>query len=313
MEKILSICIPTYNRKSFLERSINALLPQLCDEVEVLISNNCSPDDTDAYCRTLDPRIKYYKQPENIGADNNFLWLMDNAIGKYVLILSDDDYLDDGSVSKLIEFLNDKEYGLAVINAKSLMTNGSITSSIYSGDTNIEFTEENISEFLIQVGVYLTFISGLIFNNDLLRKVVNKMQYNKTFLLQTCVALRCLEYNKKTAIIKEVCCISQCDNSSGYNIYNVFVENWRKCLFRIGKSSGLPKKTLTNIYNNTLGSLVLNYLIKDRLGVVPFETSNKDKYFSKIWRFKNAWLKIYPARIMPKFILRKITKTPSDN
>lgn len=313
MEKILSICIPTYNRKSFLERSINALMPQLCDELEVLISNNCSSDDTDEYCKTLDPRIKYYKQPENIGADNNFLWLMDNAIGKYVLILSDDDFLAVNAVSKLIKFLKDKEYGLAVINAKSFFSNGSISNTIYNCDKNIEYTEENISEFLIQVGLYLTFISGLIFNSDLLHKVTNKKQYNNTFLLQTCVALKCLEYNKKTAIINEVCCISQYDNSSGYNIYKVFVENWRKVLFGIGKSSGLPKKTLTNIYNNTLGSLVLNYLIKDRLGVVPFETSNKDKYFSKIWRFKNAWLKIYPARIMPKFILRKITKTPSNN
>lgn len=313
MEKLLSICIPTYNRRKYLERCINMLLPQLSDEVEVIISNNCSPDDTDEYCKTLDPRIIYHKQPENVEADGNFSWLLDNARGKYVQILSDDDYLEEGAVAKLIDYLRNKDLGLAAINAKSLMFDGSIRSAIYKGDKNEEYSEENISDFLNQVGVYLTFVSGLIFNSDLLHKIADKKQYNKTFLFQTCVALKCLEFNKKTAIIKEVSCISQYDNSSGYNIFQVFVENWRKILFGIGKSSGLPKKALINIYNSTLDNLVLHYLIKDRLGVVPFETSNKDKYFIKIWRFKNAWLKIYPARIMPKFILRKITKTPSDN
>lgn len=312
MNKLLSICIPTYNRRKYLERCINMLLPQLSDEVEVIISNNCSPDDTDEYCKTLDPRIIYHKQPENVEADGNFSWLLDNARGKYVQILSDDDYLEEGAVAKLIDYLRNKDLGLAAINAKSLMFDGSIHSAIYKGDKNEEYSEENISDFLNQVGVYLTFVSGLIFNSDLLHKIADKKQYNKTFLLQTCVALKCLEFNKKTAIIKEVSCISQYDNSSGYNIFQVFVENWRKILFGIGKSSGLPKKALINIYNSTLDNHVLHYLIKDRLGVVPFETSNKDKYFIKIWRFKNAWLKIYPARIMPKFILRKITKTPSS-
>lgn len=312
MEKVLSICIPTYNRRKYLERCINMLLPQLSDEVEVIISNNCSPDDTDEYCKTLDPRIIYHKQPENVGHDRNFSWLLDNARSKYVQVLSDDDYLEEGAVAKLIDYLRNKDLGLAVINAKSLMHDGSIRSAIYKGDKNEEYSEENISDFLNQVGVYLTFVSGLIFNGDLLHKIGDKKQYNNTLLLQTCVALKCLEFNKKTAIIKEVSCISQYDNSSGYNIFQVFVENWRKILFGIGKSSGLPKKALVDIYNNTLDNHVFHYLVKDRLGVVPFETSNKGKYFIKIWRFKNAWLKIYPARIMPKFLLRKITKTPSS-
>lgn len=306
MEKLLSICIPTYNRKSYLERSINALLPQLRDDIEVLISNNCSPDDTDEYCKTLDSRIIYHKQSENIGSDGNFLWLMDNAKGKYIILLSDDDYLEDGAVNRLINFLNGKEIGLGIINSRCQMKDGRITDLLYGVGEDTEFSEEEISDFLETIGVQLTFISGLVFNRDLIKKVQDKKQYNNTNLLQTCVAFKCLEFNKKTALIKTVACVAENDNSSGYNFYKVFVKNWHDVLFKVGLSAGLPKKALIKVYNRTLGNFVLVFLIKDRLNTIPFESNNRLKYLAIAWHFKKAWTRIYPALIMPKFLLKKI-------
>lgn len=309
MEKKLSICIPTYNRRKFLERSINALLPQLTDDVEVLISNNCSPDDTDEYCKTLDSRITYHKQPENIGPDGNFLWLMDNAKGKYIILLSDDDYFEDGAVSRLINFLDGKEIGLAIINYKCSLKDGSFTDYTYGISDNVEYAENQIAEFLEHIGIQLTFVSGLVFNRDLLKKVVNKSQYKSTYLLQTCVALECLKFNKKTALICTVSCVMELDNSSGYNFYQVFIKNWHDVLFKVGLSAGLPKKALVNVYNRTLKHYIIYYLIKDRLSTTSFENDHKLKYFAEVWRFKYAWLRLYPVAIMPKFLLRKIAKS----
>lgn len=308
MEKVLSICIPTYNRRKYLERCIDNLLPQLCDEVEVLISNNCSPDDTDEYCKTLDSRITYHKQPENIGSDANFLWLLENANAKYTLILADDDYLEEGSLIKLIDFLRDKDLGLSVINPKRCMPDGTITVSDYAGDENVIYSENDLSKFLEYIGVQLTFLSGLIFNSELVKRVQNKKQYMNTNLLQTCVAFKCLEYNKSTAVIKKVVVISQFENSSGYNIYKVFVENWRNVLFVVGSEAGLPKKALVNVYNNTLSKCIARYIIKEKLYGLTFETNHKFKYFIGAWRFKNAWLRLYPVALMPKWLIKRILK-----
>lgn len=308
MEKKLSICIPTYNRRKYLEQSINVLLPQLSDEVEVLISNNCSTDDTDDYCKTLDSRIKYHKQSENTGFDGNFLWLLENATGKYIIILSDDDYFEDGAVNRLIEFLEDKEIGLGIINSKSHLKDGCMTDLIYGSGEDIVYSENQIGDFLERVGIQLTFISGLVFNRDLLKKVNDKSQYKNTYLLQTCVAIKCLEFNKKTALIKSVACIAENDNSSGYNFYYVFVKTWKYILFKVGLSAGLPKKSLVKIYNNTLRYFILSFLIKDRLVGIPFENDNRMRYLATAWRFKSAWTRLYPVAIMPKFLLRKIAK-----
>lgn len=309
MEKKLSICIPTYNRRKFLERSINALLPQLNDDVEVLIGNNCSSDDTDEYCKTLDSRIIYHKQPENIGPDRNFLWLMDNAKGKYIILLSDDDYFEDGAVSRLINFLDGKEIGLAIINSKCSLKDGSFTDYTYGISDNVEYAENQMSEFLEYIGIQLTFVSGLVFNRDLLKKVSNKSQYNNTNLLQTCVALKCLEFNKKTALIRSVSCVMELDNSSGYNFYQVFIKNWHDVLFKIGINSGLPKKSLVNVYNKTLGNFILGFLVKDRLNTIPFDTDKRLKYLASAWHYKKAWTRLYPALIMPKILLKKIAKS----
>ena len=49
MEKeiILTIAIPTYNHAEFLGRALDSILNQMSDEIEVLVSNNASPDSTD--------------------------------------------------------------------------------------------------------------------------------------------------------------------------------------------------------------------------------------------------------------------------
>lgn len=127
--------------------------------------------------------------------------------------------------------------------------------------------------------------------------------------MQTCVAFKCLEFNKKTALIKSVACVAENDNSSGYNFYKVFVKNWHDVLFKVGLSAGLPKKALINVYNNTLGSFVLGFLVKDRLNTIPFECDSRMKSLASVWHYKKAWTRVYPALFMPKFLLKKIAKS----
>ena len=71
---IVTIGIPTYNRAgSFLEQVILSAVNQTYKNIEILVSDNCSTDHTEALLKRFsDPRIRYVKQPQNIGANNNF-------------------------------------------------------------------------------------------------------------------------------------------------------------------------------------------------------------------------------------------------
>ena len=107
---ILTLAIPTYNRAANLELLLRTLAPQLAAEpaVELLISDNASPDSTEALVRSLIAeglRCRYLRNAHNIGADPNFLQCYREARGKYVWIFGDDDLLLPGALSFLLRFL----------------------------------------------------------------------------------------------------------------------------------------------------------------------------------------------------------------
>jgi glycosyltransferase involved in cell wall biosynthesis len=118
---LVSVCIPTYNRARKLERYVRRLLE--CDyrNIEVLISDNGSTDDTAAVCESLektDSRVACYRQALNLGIIANFEFVRHRASGKYFLWHADDDYLDPHYIGACVDALERNEtlvlaYGIA--------------------------------------------------------------------------------------------------------------------------------------------------------------------------------------------------------
>jgi abequosyltransferase len=106
----LSICIPTYNRASFLKFAVSTIGTQLTDGVEIVISDNASSDDTQAVVGELTrrwPAIRYVRQDQNVGLDRNLLYLVEQARGEYCWFVGDDDGLCNGAVSAMLGHLSD--------------------------------------------------------------------------------------------------------------------------------------------------------------------------------------------------------------
>jgi glycosyltransferase involved in cell wall biosynthesis len=106
-EKILiSICIPTYNRASYLDICLQSILHYKGDNIEVLIQDNDSPDNTSEIVKKYDdPRFVYEKNDTNIGPVKNIWKLFHKARGEYVFCLTDDDYFLPGAIQKLVDFI----------------------------------------------------------------------------------------------------------------------------------------------------------------------------------------------------------------
>jgi len=93
---LITVAIPTYNRANgYLRKAIECALGQTYQNVEVVISDNCSSDNTEEIVKGYaDPRIRYFRQSTNIGANNNFNFCLSKAEGSYFLLLHDDDSID---------------------------------------------------------------------------------------------------------------------------------------------------------------------------------------------------------------------------
>ena len=98
MEKrpLISICIPTYNRGYILQYVLEQYIhdPEFDDDVEIVISDNCSTDDTESICKDIcekNRNIYYFRNNENIH-DANFYTVLDYGNGEYLKLINDWSY-----------------------------------------------------------------------------------------------------------------------------------------------------------------------------------------------------------------------------
>src|ERR1700686_3638620 len=96
-----SICIPQYNRTSFLILALRALALQTFKNFEVCISDDCSNDGRQAELeqalREFGLRYAYRQQAKNVGYDGNLRTAISLASGCYCLLMGNDDCLADAN------------------------------------------------------------------------------------------------------------------------------------------------------------------------------------------------------------------------
>lgn len=84
---LVSVGIPTYNRPEGLRRTLECITGQTYQNLEIIVSDNCSPGlETERMVREFmekDSRILYYRQEKNVGAANNFSFVLKKASGVF--------------------------------------------------------------------------------------------------------------------------------------------------------------------------------------------------------------------------------------
>lgn len=114
---LVSICMITYGHEKFIEQAINGVLMQQCNfEIELIISNDCSPDATNTLIETIlktHPKancINYINHTTNIGMMPNFIFALKKCTGKYIALCEGDDYWTDPlKLQKQFDFLEANE------------------------------------------------------------------------------------------------------------------------------------------------------------------------------------------------------------
>jgi glycosyltransferase involved in cell wall biosynthesis len=104
---LVSVCIPTRNRAASLRESLKTILGQDYSPLEIVISDNCSDDDTPQVVEEWmrqDKRIRYVRHGRNIGLHENHNFCFDSARGEFVCIWHDHDEHAPDIVSEYVSF-----------------------------------------------------------------------------------------------------------------------------------------------------------------------------------------------------------------
>jgi glycosyltransferase involved in cell wall biosynthesis len=185
----ISICIPQYNRIEYLIKSLDELQNQCYSDFEVVISDDCSQDDTtlllQEYIKYSKYPITYFRFDQNQGYDRNLRKSIELAIGEYCFVLGNDDTLSNKYVLRdLKDFLNKNNLpDLGFCNYQEysndkIVTRRALESRIIGAGPDIGL--KNYSCF--------SFVAGLIFKKSTFIKY-NTAIYDKSIYAQIALAL----------------------------------------------------------------------------------------------------------------------------
>lgn len=169
-----SIVIPTYNRASDLQFALYCIFRQTFSNYEIVISDNCSTDDTRSLIDKLgSKKIKYSRTKKTLGNALNIKRAIKKAKGKYVFLHSDDDFLPyKNSLEEIHKGIITHNPGYVRVNYMSLSLD---RKRIFSYKVNKPFIRneyvppflknKKVLEFIVDSDPF--FITGIIFKNIL--------------------------------------------------------------------------------------------------------------------------------------------------
>ena len=167
----LSICIATLNRARFLKETLDSILGQANDEVEVVIVDGASSDGTEEVVHGLQqnfPCIRYIRREKAMGVDRDFDAAVQYATGEYCWLLCDDDILKPGAVAKVLSGIRGK-HSLLVVNADVWDAGYSrlLEERRMKIDEDRVYPSSGIEALFADTAEYLTFIGGVVIRRDL--------------------------------------------------------------------------------------------------------------------------------------------------
>jgi abequosyltransferase len=168
---LLTIAIPTFARAANLALLLRTLKPEVAalPEIELLVSDNASPDETESVVRQFlqdGLRCRYIRNAENIGADSNFLQCYQQASGKYLWIFGDDDVIFPGALAHILRFLTAEECDLIYLTPFGFVTEPNERRLANPRPNVFAFTDPRAFVHAVGLRGDLILLSAVIVNKD---------------------------------------------------------------------------------------------------------------------------------------------------
>lgn len=111
MDSKVSIVLPTYNGSKYLKQAIESCLGQTHKNIELIIVNDCSTDNTrDIIASFDDNRIIYLENKENLGIANALNKGFGQVTGQYLTWTSDDNYYHENAIEAMLNNIHDADF-----------------------------------------------------------------------------------------------------------------------------------------------------------------------------------------------------------
>lgn len=267
---LLSICIPTYNRADVLKQCLTKYTSEKIfletDLIEIIISDNCSTDNTKEICSEFTNRfpnkVKYYRNAKNI-LDKNFTKVLSYSKGLFSKLNNDYLYFKSGQLEKFINYLlHDKDTNMIFLLSSK---------KNYIKDVN------GFNHLLNYITYNVTFIGGMCFKTSVYKRINDPSEYSELNFCQVGICAKILSYKQKGKVYAwSVFESIKVPNKGGYNFPKVFCANFLT-LLNILKLQNL---ITCKVYDKTKKELLVKHI--NRFVFKSYKHSFSTKGYLKI-------------------------------
>lgn len=183
-QKQVIVGMPVYNGNQWVKQAIESLVSQDYENIKIIISDDCSNDETPEICKRYSDEydnIEFSVNTENLGGLRNLIKILDQCDSEYFVWASQDDYWDDNFVSTLVSKLEDNpDFVLASGNVEIIPLDGSSYTINFEGYRN----PERLNQYFLIASLLLPVLFGAwLKNNIFIHGVVRTSVLKKCFEL----------------------------------------------------------------------------------------------------------------------------------
>lgn len=177
-QPLVSICIPSYNHQNYISQTIESIILQDYQNIELIIIDDCSIDNSDAVinsffdkCKRRFSRFEYIKNAKNKGISYNLNQAIKWAQGKYFYAIASDDILMPFKTSLLVSEIEKLDDSYAAIFGDALFINENGKKVYINNDKKLfEYNDEH-SITDIKINKYYSTVTEFFLKDRKLNKI----------------------------------------------------------------------------------------------------------------------------------------------
>lgn len=319
-DKKLSICIPSFNRAAFLPDLFKSIALQYNPQVEVVVCDNGSKDETMSVVSNwqhLYPWIIYKRLEKNIGPDLCILATVEKASGKYCWLMGDDDIIEPGALSTVLEKIQEFP-NIAGMTLNRVAYDFSLQTRWIEKGALVRKKEQlflEAQQCFEQIFPLFGFLSSQVVKRDLWVEIIKKEE-NSLISQCNCYLLiyvmgRMIQQDPNWLYVHIPCVGWRSGNDSfakQLGMYGRFVldvvgyEEVARALFK--KDSSLYRKTLNKVCSSHLVAHMRGLKWKGFMKGLHFKTMVL--CFPRLNKIHSFWLLFLPTLLAPTWVLKGI-------
>lgn len=306
----LSLLIPTYNRSALLAQALDAIGRQLHDgnvgDIEIVISDNGSPDDTSTivadFCAVyLSAAVTYVRQESNRGSDRNICDVLKLARGTYLVLLSDDDILLPGAIDITLAHLRSSDNLTAIcwiFTSFDISPGEAMTGVLPTMKAELVTSRDDA---FIRLGTMITFISAMVFRRTSLDIARCEERIGTSFVLAY-LNLGVLSSGSEFLFLQDPTLAIRSNNTGGYNFFEIFVTNFNDLLTYAKSLNFSPSATrkVLDSHRQFIRNFVLLFKVRGGFGSLVPDYSDGIRRLWQVYRHDPLFLiSIIPIMLFP--------------